>query len=85
MKRVTKTIISFMLAAVMFCLLGTDKVAAAEVNYEEQYVVMSLEGLTLGQGYYMLPEKMSYADIAKVWKDAGVEIDLEHLTVSQAT
>ena len=85
MKKVTKIIVSFLIAVVMFSALGIDKAAAAEVNYEEQYVVMSLEGLTLGQGYYMLPEKMSYADIAKAWKDAGVEIDLEHLTVSQAT
>lgn len=59
--------------------------AQVEIDYDKQYVVMSLEGLTLGQGYYIQPQKMSYSDIAKVWENEGVDIDLSQLTLSQAT
>ena len=68
---------------------GYVQAAAAEsdgeVDYSTEYVVLSLEGFTLGQGFYIEPERMSYKEIGEVWKEEGIDIDLSKLTVSQAT
>ena len=97
MKRIRTLILSFLFACAFIITpfasnagLGAVNVAAAEnegtnTDYSTQYVVLSLEGFTLGQGFYITPERMSYDEIAKVWKDEGVDIDLSKLTVSQAT
>jgi len=47
--------------------------------------VLSLEGFTIGQGFYITPTRMSYEEIGNVWKQEGIDIDLSKLTVSQAT
>lgn len=68
---------------------GYVQAAAAEsdgeIDYSTEYVVLSLEGFTIGQGFYITPERMSYKEIGDVWKEEGVDIDLSKLTVSQAT
>ena len=47
--------------------------------------MLSLEGFTIGQGFYITPTRMSYEEIGNVWKQEGIDIDLSKLTVSQAT
>ena len=62
---------------------GYVQAAAAEsdgeVDYSTEYVVLSLEGFTLGQGFYIEPERMSYKEIGEVWKEEGIDIDLSKL------
>lgn len=95
MKRIRNLVLSFLLlCAVIFVPFvsdtnsGMQTAAAAEestTDYSTKYVVLSLEGFTLGQGFYITPERMSYQEIGNVWKQEGVELDLSKLTVSQAT
>ncbi len=95
MKRIRNLVLSFLLlCAVIFVPFvsdtnpGMQTAAAAEestTDYSTKYVVLSLEGFTLGQGFYITPERMSYEEIGNVWKQEGVELDLSKLTVSQAT
>lgn len=69
----------------LLCMPQMANAAEKTIDYEKQYVVLSLEGHTLGQGFYLLPEKMSYSEIAAEWKKQNVELDLSNLTVAQAT
>ena len=96
MKRIRVLVLSFLLAcAVLFVPFaanagyGMQNVVAAEdestTDYSTKYVVLSLEGFTIGQGFYITPTRMSYEEIGNVWKQEGVDIDLSQLTVSQAT
>ncbi len=79
------------LLLVVFALVFAPAITAnateeeSETDYSDQYVVLSLEGFTLGQGYYIEPTKMSYEEIAAVWAKEDVEIDLDNLTAAQAT
>ena len=97
MKRIRTLVLSFLFAcAVLFVPFavnagyGIQNVAAAEedestTDYSTKYVVLSLEGFTIGQGFYITPTRMSYEEIGNVWKQEGIDIDLSKLTVSQAT
>ncbi len=97
MKRIRTLVLSFLFAcAVLFVPFavnagyGIQNVAAAEedestTDYSTKYVVLSLEGFTIGQGFYITPTRMSYEEIGNVWKQEGIDIDLSQLTVSQAT
>ena len=96
MKRIRTLMLSFLLACAVLVApfasnasWGYVQAAAAEsdgeVDYSTEYVVLSLEGFTLGQGFYIEPERMSYKEIGEVWKEEGIDIDLSKLTVSQAT
>lgn len=96
MKRIRVLVLSFLLAcAVLFVPFaanadyGMQNVVAAEdestIDYSTKYVVLSLEGFTIGQGFYIAPTRMSYEEIGNVWKQEGIDIDLSQLTVSQAT
>lgn len=56
------------------------------VDYSQQYVVLSVEGLTIGQGYYVEPQKLSYEEIGTLLADEGIEVsDLSELTAAEAT
>ena len=90
MKRIRTLVLSFLFAcAVLFVPFavnagyGIQNVAAAEeddstTDYSTKYVVLSLEGLTIGQGFYITPTRMSYEEIGNYIKegkaDAGIGI-----------
>lgn len=60
--------------------------AGASENAASQYVTFSLEGLTIGDGFYVLPTRMSRQEIADLWQTKqGVTLDPQKLTVAQAT
>ena len=88
MKRIRTLVLSFLFAcAVLFVPFavnagyGIQNVAAAEedestTDYSTKYVVLSLEGFTIGQGFYITPTRMSYEEIGNVWKQDAIDIDL---------
>ena len=89
MKRVMKRMLAFMLVFAMTVLmLPADTIFASETDgmtYDDNYVVLSVEGFAINEGFYVRPQKLSYNEIKEVWQQAGKDIDLSKLTASQAT
>ena len=89
MKRVMKRMLAFMLVFAMTVLmLPADTIFASETDgmtYDDNYVVLSVEGFAINEGFYIRPQKLSYNEIKEVWQQAGKDIDLSKLTASQAT
>lgn len=85
MKHLTRRIIALIMAVLTAISVLPQSAYAQDSSYDDRYVVFSLEGLTLGQGFYLSPMKMSYEEIKSAWDNAGVNIDVDNLTVSQAS
>ena len=65
---------------------GLTQTASASQNAGSQYVTFSLEGLTIGDGFYVLPTRLSRQEIVDLWQTKqGVTLDPQKLTVAQAT
>lgn len=85
MKHLTRRCIALVMAVLIAISVLPQSSYAKEASYADRYVVLSLEGLTLGQGFYIPPMKLSYEEIKSEWDNIGVQIDIDNLTVSQAT
>lgn len=75
MKRVMKRMLAFMLVFAMTVLmLPADTIFASETDgmtYDDNYVVLSVEGFAINEGFYIRPQKLSYNEIKDVWQQAG--------------
>lgn len=85
MKRLTRRCIALIMAVLIAISAFPQSSNANVTSYADRYVVLSLEGLTLGQGFYIPPMKLSFSEIKSEWDNIGVQIDIDNLTVSQAT
>ncbi len=85
MKHFTRRIIALFMAVIMAVTCTPYDLKANKTNNSDRYVVLSVEGLSLGQGFYILPARMSYDEIQSAWDEIGVDIDTDNLTVSQAS
>lgn len=85
MKHLIRRCIALVMAVLIAISVLPQSSYAKETSYADRYVVLSLEGLTLGQGFYIPPMKLSYEEIKSEWDNIGVQIDIDNLTVSQAT
>lgn len=85
MKHLTRRCIALVMAVLIAVSVLPQSSYAKDTSYADRYVVLSLEGLTLGQGFYIPPMKLSYEEIKSEWDNIGVQIDIDNITVSQAT
>ncbi len=85
-----KRSIVWILILAMICQMipafGMAQTAGASQSADSQYVTFSMEGLTIGDGFYVLPTRLSRQEIVDLWKTKqGVTLDPRKLTVAQAT
>ena len=87
MKQKIRKLLALILSFAMIISLAPVNVLANAENSNQNsgYVVMSLEGLSIAEGMYVMPTKISYDDILTVWKDAGVTLEKDNITAAQAT
>ena len=87
MKQKIRKLLALLLSFAMIISLAPVNVLANAENSNQNpaYVVMSLEGLSIAEGMYVMPTKISYDDILTVWKDAGVTLEKDNITAAQAT
>lgn len=84
-ERMRKVFLCLVLAFVMVFQLGGTAFAAGKVgNTDNGYVVISFEGLTLGQGFYVEPQLYTYDEVSKLLKGKCDKKDLTAANVTNA-
>ncbi len=68
------------LSAVLVVLSLPMTAFAAEKEDEPSKVIVTVEGQTLGQGYYIEPELVEFDEFIEHWKDKGVKVSPDEIT-----